>query len=89
MLNFLKENWFRVSIFVIFLLAGLVVSYWNGLRPYFGKKECYERAEKQRQYAITGDETVLNQGMSINRANYERVFQDSYDICLMQKGLGK
>lgn len=43
--NWLKENWFKVSILLILGFAGSTVFYWNEWRPSKIRERCYAEAE--------------------------------------------
>jgi len=78
---------------ILYTIIGLILIilgcafYWYELRPYFGRKECYKRAEMWRQTAITADDTASEHGFLTKQADYEKIFKDDYAVCLMQKGL--
>ncbi len=81
----MKKQYYIVIVATLLVLCGAF--YWYELRPYFGKKECYKRAEMWRQTAINSDNNVMMQGINVTRSDYEKIFQDDYETCLMQKGL--
>lgn len=82
-MNIMKKQY--PIILILMILAGAF--YWYELRPYFGKKECYKRAEMWRQTAISVDDAAMERGSVTKRADYEKIFKDDYSTCLMQKGL--
>lgn len=80
----MKKTYPLIILTLVIAAAGF---YWYELRPYLGKKECYRRAEMWRQYAITGDNSIVEHGTITKRADYDKVFSDAYTTCLMQKGI--
>jgi len=81
----MKKQYYLIIGLVLIIFGGAF--YWYELRPYFGKKECYKRAEMWRQAAITADNAASVSGSLTKRADYEKIFADDYAVCLMQKGL--
>lgn len=81
----MKKLYFStVSVLVLMLLSAF---YWVELRPYFGKKECYNRAVYFRESAIKFDNNMDGRGLLTKRADYEKVFKDNYEACLLQNAL--
>jgi len=95
-----KQNYIIIGTIVI--IFGISFCWW-GLRPNLGKKECYKRAEIQRQTQIDADNGIREIDRNIipenkiqaeilqNKINstrdYDKLFNDNYNTCLMQKGL--
>jgi uncharacterized membrane protein len=71
---------------VIALIAGSVF-YWFELKPSQQKKNCFARATEAKQLAINTDNNVISTGMSVTRADYDKLFNDEYNNCLLEFGL--
>lgn len=88
MVNWLKLNWFKISALILVLLISGVSLYWFGVRPKAERRDCYEQAYKQRQNAIQLENNIIDKtGMTVTRADYNKVFNDAYNDCLLEKGL--
>jgi hypothetical protein len=95
-----KQNYLIIGVIIILFCT---IFYWWGLRPVFGKKECYRRAEILKQTEINVDDGIREIDRNIipenkeqaeilqNKINstrdYDKLFNESYNSCLMEKGL--
>jgi hypothetical protein len=95
-----KQNYIIIGTIVIIFST---IFYWWGLRPTFDKKECYKQAEMLRQTEVHIDNDIREIDRNIipknetqaeilqNKINstrdYDKLFNDSYSACLMEKGL--
>ena len=52
------------------------------------KKNCFNQAEMAKQNAIKADNSVVMDGrLNITRADYDKIFKDENEKCLMANGI--
>jgi hypothetical protein len=77
--NFIKDNWFKISLLMIIIVSTCVVFYWYSYRPTQIIKMC---AEKKEQCAGFG---IANLGKYCSKIEKEIIYND----CLKKNGLEK
>lgn len=81
----MKQYYFVIAL-VLLVLAGAF--YWYELRPSSIKKDCFAKADTAKQTALNSDNNAITSGLKLTkRADYERIFKDEYDKCLMENGI--
>lgn len=75
---------------VILSILGLSF-YWFEWRPTQTRKECNFEANREKQTAIDWDNSVVMGGLLTltKRADYDKIFNDTYSKCLLEHGLEK
>jgi hypothetical protein len=74
---------------VILAILGFAF-YWYSWRPTQIKKECFNQADKQKKAVINSEDVLLSGGFPLTqRADYDKVFNDIYQECLLKNGLTK
>ncbi|MDD5696900.1 MAG: hypothetical protein PHO90_02935 [Candidatus Pacebacteria bacterium] len=80
--NFLKENWFKISLLII--IAG--VFYWYGWRPETIRKDCVFKAENPSE----SNDGSFNVDAFVKEYIGENYFNEAiYNKCLLEHGLEK
>ncbi len=78
-----------LATFAVIALILVSAFYWFELKPNQEKKKCFTRATEAKQLAINTDNNVISTGMSVTRADYDKLFDGEYNNCLMEFGLDK
>jgi hypothetical protein len=50
------------------------------------KTECFTKATKTKEQAMKADNTAVINGLQITRSDYDKIFNDEYNRCLMEIG---
>ena len=53
------------------------------------RKECFSEAEDYKNSIIKAESDYINSGGRITRADYDKIFDDTYQKCLLKNGLPK
>jgi len=78
------------TILVIIIIAILGGFYWYSWKPTQIRKECYALADKGKQQALDWDNIAMMGGYELTkRADYDEIFNDTYQECLLKNGLEK
>ena len=82
----MKKQYYFVIVLALLVLASAF--YWYELRPSSIKKDCFNKADIAKQNAINADNNVVMDGrLTITRADYDKIFKDEHDKCLMENGI--
>ncbi len=80
-----KQKYFVIALVLLVLGGGF---YWYELRPSSIKKDCFNKANTEKEKALNWDNTyVMNGGNLTKRADYDKIFNDEYSKCLMENGI--
>lgn len=82
----IKKYWWLIIIIIIF--GG--VFYWFQWRPTQIIKECFNEANGQKMAVMNSENTLIFLGSPLTkRADYDKIFNDIYQECLLKNGLSK
>jgi len=80
---------FKIILIIIVIVAILAgVYYFFGGKDYLVKKGCFNDATMQKAAAKNADDLVLSRGVPfVQRQDYEKIFNDAYQQCLLRNGI--
>ena len=79
MKNWLKENWFKVSLLVILIVFGYFFAYSEQIKPANAREDCSKTAGKDIKDLLDDD--------SINSEETVLLYNFRYKTCLNSKGV--
>lgn len=90
MKEFIKQNWFKVSLLVIIVIIIGGAFYWFQIRPADIRKECLTEAQKYSRSIAETELKLENEGFAITKkADYEKIETEKFNECLINRGLVK
>jgi hypothetical protein len=78
-----------VGMFIVAVVLILGGGYWFGVRPGQVRKECWERAKTHSSNISAGEAAMIEKGLKVTRADYEKMRDDEYKACLLVHGLSR
>ncbi|MBI2049857.1 MAG: hypothetical protein HYT35_00140 [Candidatus Staskawiczbacteria bacterium] len=83
----LKDNWFKLSLLIIIVIAIGGAFYWFQLRPIQIRKDCFSRVEKVKNGEVKSDKFNMDEALA--REGVQKAIDILYNNCLIEKGLEK
>lgn len=88
--EFIKQNWFKLSILIVIVIIAGGTFYWFQIRPSNIRKECLTEAQKYSRSIAETELKLESEGFSIAKnADYKKIENEKFNECLINKGLIK
>jgi len=75
---------------LLLIIVGAVWFYWYEWRPSRIRQECFSKATEEKENVLNIENNLVLGGFPLTkRADYEKIFEDTYSSCILEKGLEK